>query len=168
MISILTTLIDLLLIFIIFMQRQELQATLSAYAKIRDKQLGLTQKIRWELVDRKIYKYAKREIDKMVGLREAATRKAAIAEKTADRAFNMASSANLGVIALQKALAVPRLLTKEQGQRNELAKQNIDALFSGSDALDFLKPIATEDELLAIEKIQEDKRKQMLNGRNSA
>jgi len=87
-----------------------------------------------------------------------------IAEKMADRAFNMASSANLGVIALQKALAVPRLLTKEQGQRNELAKQNIDALFSGGDALDFLKPIATEEELLAIEKIQEDKRKQMLNG----
>lgn len=105
-----------------------------------------------------------RKLVRDIGLIEGAIRKAAIAEKMADRAFNMASSANLGVIALQKALAVPRLLTKEQGQRNELAKQNIDALFSGGDALDFLKPIATEEELLAIEKIQEDKRKQMLNG----
>lgn len=92
--------------------------------------------------------------------------KTKLAEKTADRAFNMASSANLATVALAKALQAPRIMTKEQGQRNEIAKKQIDALFSGEDIMDFLKPIASEEELLAIETIQENKRKEMQNGKH--
>lgn len=92
--------------------------------------------------------------------------KAKLAEKTADRAFNMASSANLATVALAKALQAPRIMTKAQGQRNEIAKKQIDALFSGEDIMDFLKPIASEEELLAIETIQENKRKEMQNGKH--
>lgn len=141
MIFILTILIDLLLIFAVWKLSKRKRTFTQRFTRTFDMTKSLEGRM------------AKVEINSK------------IAEKMADRAFNMASSANLGVIALQKALAVPRLLTKEQGQRNELAKKNIDALFSGEDALDFLKPIATEEELLAIEKIQEQKRKEMLNGK---
>ena len=90
---------------------------------------------------------------------------AKIAEKVADRAFNMASSANLGVIAMQKALVQPRLMTKEQLQRNQLAKKQIDEIFSeGDEVLNMLRPVASEEELEVIDKILEDKQRKQMNG----
>jgi hypothetical protein len=71
---------------------------------------------------------------------------AKIAEKFAERAFNMASSANLGVIALQKSLAQPRIMTKHQTVRNELAKNEVDKLFTTEGSFDFLRPILSDEE----------------------
>ena len=86
-----------------------------------------------------------------------------IAEKTADRAFNIASSANLGVVALQKALATPRLMTKAQSQRNGLAKKEVDALFSTGGTFDWLRPILSDEELEILDKVEEQKAKEGLN-----
>jgi hypothetical protein len=82
-----------------------------------------------------------------------------IAEKMADRAFNMASTANLGVIALQKALAVPRLMTKQQLTRNELAKQSVDKLFDNGGGYDWLRPILSDEELDVLDKAEEHNQK---------
>jgi hypothetical protein len=81
--------------------------------------------------------------------------KATLAEKMADRAFNMASTANLGVVALQKSLAVPRSIVKKQAQQNVLAKENVDKLFSGVGGFDWLRPLLSEEELDIIDKAEE-------------
>ena len=79
-----------------------------------------------------------------------------IAEKMADRAFNMASSANLGVVALQKALVVPRLMTKPQAKQNELAKNDVDKIFSSDGKFDWLRPILSDEDLDILDKAEED------------
>lgn len=101
------------------------------------------------------------DYSKINGKLEQVYRKASIAEKMGERAFNMASSANLGVIALQKSLVVPRLLTKKQGTQNALAKKGVDDLFSTSDSFDYLMPILSDEQIELIEKAQEFKRKEM-------
>lgn len=78
-----------------------------------------------------------------------------VATKMADRAFNMASSATLGVVGLQKSLAVPRLLTKEQVTRNQLAKQEVDKLFTTPGSMEWLKPILSEQDLDILEKAED-------------
>lgn len=123
----------------------------------------------------KAYKEPKNIVNKMVvekvyhkinrGYLDKYLISAKIAEKTAERAFNMASSANLGVIALQKALAVPRLMTKQQGIQNEFAKLQVDKLFTKDGRFDFLKCVATDEELEIIDKIEEEQYKQM-NGKH--
>lgn len=77
-----------------------------------------------------------------------------IAEKMAERAFNMASSANLGVVALQKSLQVPRIATKQQTLQNQLAKDNVDKLFSSKGTFDWLRPILSEEELEVLDKVE--------------
>lgn len=104
---------------------------------------------------------AENAVNKKLGLTEKLIIKAAIAEKTADRAFNMASSANLGVVALQKALAVPRLMTKQQGLQNKFAKNEVDKLFNGEGTFDWLRPILSDEELEIIDKAEELKERQM-------
>lgn len=73
--------------------------------------------------------------------------KAAIAEKTGDRAFNIASSATLGVMALQKSLATPRLITKRQATQNQLAKHDIEKLYTTEGSFDYLRSVMTDEEL---------------------
>lgn len=77
-----------------------------------------------------------------------------LAEKMADRAFNMASTANLGVIALQKALAVPRIVTPRQATQNKLAKKEVESLFSQNGTFDYLRPILSDEELDLIDEAQ--------------
>lgn len=92
---------------------------------------------------------------------------AKIAEKTADRAFNLASSANLGVVALQKSLMVPRMLTKHQTDRNILAKEQVQDLFEGQDDMfNWLRPVLGEEENAILDKVLEDKQKKEYNGTN--
>ena len=79
-----------------------------------------------------------------------------IAEKMAERAFNMASSANLGVLALQKALQVPRVLNKQQGVKNQLAKNDIDKLFNNSGTFDYLRPILSDEENELLDNLEKD------------
>lgn len=86
---------------------------------------------------------------------------AKIAEKMADRAFNMASTANLGVVALQKALAQPRLLTKPQVTQNQVASEGVNRLFNTGGSFDWLKPILSDEDLEVIEEIERKKEEQM-------
>lgn len=72
---------------------------------------------------------------------------AKIAEKMADRAFNMASSANIGVVALQKALATPRLMSKPQVVQNLLAKKGVDEVLGEGSGFDWLRPILSDEDL---------------------
>lgn len=82
-----------------------------------------------------------------------------IAEKMAERAFNMASSSTLGVVALQKSLQVPKLATKQQVQRNQLAKNEIDKLFTTVGTFDYLRPILSDEENDLLDKMEAEKLK---------
>lgn len=82
-----------------------------------------------------------------------------VAEKMASRAWNTANSATLGVIALQKTLVVPRLLTKEQTIKNKLAKNDIDKLFTTQGNYDYLRPLLSDEDLELLDKIEEEKMK---------
>lgn len=95
---------------------------------------------------------------KYEGKLEQAIRKAAIAEKFAERGFTMASTANLGVIALQKSLSLPRVLTKHQEQRNQLANNEVDKLFTKEGKYDFMMPFLDEEQRAIIEAIEEKQR----------
>lgn len=78
----------------------------------------------------------------------------AIAREIASRSFNLANNAMLGVASLQKTLAVPRILTKEQVELNAVAKEEVDQLFRVGGTMDWMKPLMSEDELDAYEKAQ--------------
>jgi hypothetical protein len=90
---------------------------------------------------------------------------AKVTEKLSSRAFNLANSATLGVVALQKALAVPRVLTKEQGELNAVAKEEVDELFKVGGTMEWMKPLMSEDELDAYEKAQALAEAEKLNGK---
>jgi hypothetical protein len=96
---------------------------------------------------------------KLQGVISDAVIKSALAEKMADRAFNMASTANLGVVALQKSLALPKIMTKQQAQQNQLAKEGVDKLFSGVGGFDWLRPLLSEEELDILDKAEQHKEK---------
>jgi hypothetical protein len=95
-----------------------------------------------------------------LGEHESAIRKAAVAEKFAERAFTVANAASLGVIALQKSLAIPRIMTKEQAQKNQLAKSNIDKLFTTGGQFDFLRPVLSDEDNALLDDIEEHNAKQ--------
>lgn len=84
---------------------------------------------------------------------------AKIAEKFAERAFNMASAANLGVVALQKSLATPKIMTAQQSIKNQLAKKEVDKLFSTDGGFDFLRPILSDEENDILDSIEQQKLK---------
>lgn len=89
---------------------------------------------------------------------------AKLAEKMADRAFNMASSANVGIVTLQKALAVPRLMTKKQGTQNEVAKNGIDKLFTKEGNMEWLRPILSDEENDLLDEAEALRNKEIMNG----
>jgi len=88
---------------------------------------------------------------------------AKIAEKMAERSFTMASTASLGVIALQKALATPRYLSKDALKRNELAKREVDKIFSNDGKLEYLRDFATDEEREVLDQIIEKKMNDEIN-----
>lgn len=109
----------------------------------------VNNEIFWFQIDRleKLFdKKFNNKLKKYLGIKESYYRKVAIAEKMADRAFNMASTANLGVVALQKALVVPRIMTKQQVAQNHLAKNGVDKLFTQNGSFDWLRPILSDEE----------------------
>ena len=83
--------------------------------------------------------------------------RAVIAEKTAEKAFSLASASSLGVMALQKSLAVPRPLTKTQLVQNELAKKQVDGLFSQEGSFDWIRPLLSEEENAILDDIEKKK-----------
>jgi len=99
---------------------------------------------------------------KLEGQLKQAQIRAAISEKFAERAFTMASTANLGVIALQKSLAVPKFITKAQSQRNQLAKNEIDKLFTTEGEFDYLRSILPQEEIEILDAMEREKIKKQL------
>ena len=90
---------------------------------------------------------------------------AKVAEKTADRAFTMASSANVATGIVQRALSSRGpVLTKTQEFKDHIARKKLEDLF-GKDEMEFLKPLLSEEELELLEEAQEKMRKAELNGR---
>jgi len=136
MIFILSSLINLCLIFAMWRLKKELFINNTVWRLKVERYL---QKILWKPFKIPELKSLNGKIDKMY-------LSSKIAEKFAERAFNMASSANLGVIALQKSLAQPRIMTKHQTVRNELAKNEVDKLFTTEGNFDFLRPILSDEE----------------------
>lgn len=90
-----------------------------------------------------------------------------VATKVADRAFNLASAANLGVVALQKTLATPRLMTKQQSRLNQLAKKSVDELFITEGAYDWMRPALSDEDLEILDEIEKNKMKSQNKNINS-
>jgi hypothetical protein len=112
----------------------------------------------------------KRPIGALQGLISKLTIQSKIATKTADRAFNLASSANIGNAIIAKTLqSRPRTPTRENLLENDLVKKKIEDQFNnGGDFFDYLRPTLSNDEIEALETIQERAaRKGPLNGRFS-
>lgn len=98
--------------------------------------------------------------NRAIGKAEQALIKAKIAELFAERAFNMASTANLGVIALQKTLHVPKIVDRQQTLKNKYAKAEVDKLFTTNGGFEFLKPILDDEELEMLEEIEKNSSEQ--------
>lgn len=113
----------------------------------------------------KMREFVKNETAKVVGKHSKYYISAKIAEKTADRAFSMSSSNTIAIIALQKALAVPRFLTKKQTDQNILAKKQVDDIY-GQDMFEMLRPVLGEEENAILDKVLEHKQKKEYNGTN--
>lgn len=101
---------------------------------------------------------------KHCGLIEKALRRAAIADKVAERAFNLASTANLGVVALQRTLSQPRFVNKQSLTRNALAKKEVDALF-GSEGFDWLYPVLDDESRDLLDKAKDHHEKFGMNNK---
>lgn len=122
----------------------------------------ITNKIFWQTFrhfEEECKKNIKKAITKADGERNGAVIRAAVAEKFAERAFNMASAANLGVVALQKSLATPRIMTPTQVTKNQLAKKEVDNLFTSNGGFDYLRPILSDEENDILDAIEEQKLK---------
>lgn len=89
---------------------------------------------------------------------------AKVAEKTAERAFNMASSATLSCIAIQKSLQTPKIMTKKQLEKNLLAKTQVDKILGDDDMFTWLRPVLGEEENEVLDQVLEEKRKAEYNG----
>lgn len=167
MITYLNILIDLLLIFAVWGTWR-----ISSKAKELATKAWVKNPNYWEVenlisVEMKHYKRMFwKQINKLYGIRNKNDITAKVAEKFAERAFTMASTANLGVIALQKTLQTPRFMTKEQSQRNQLAKNEVEELYNGEDSNgshDYLASIPeflTKDEQQIFDIIEEQRMKE--------
>jgi len=150
----LTILIDLILIWAIIRTRRDLFISASAHRIKVENYLSEILTRPFKLPE---LKKLNGKIDKMYICTK-------VAEKFAERAFNIASAASLGVVALQKSLSVPKIMTKPVAQRNILAKDEVDRLFTTEGNFDFLRPILSDEELDVLDEIEKDKYKNMKNG----
>ncbi len=111
------------------------------------------------VTDREIAYHAKKNRqylrNEFKGKETEAYKKAAIAEKFAERAFSLASNATLGVIALNATIPKPRPLTKEQITRNKLAAKKIEEAMFGDEPDDWLHEDLDEAERDILEKVKE-------------
>lgn len=139
MIYMMDFLIDLCLIFAVWQTHRHLAVKTEAFKDLLERRMS-------DLVRRSSQHHRDMRDDVLVETR--------ITEKLASRAFNLANSATLGVVALQKALAIPRPLTVEQGALNKVAKDEVDELFKVGGTMEWMKPLMTEEELDIYERAQ--------------
>lgn len=89
---------------------------------------------------------------------------AKLATKMAERAFTLASSANIASAILQKNLnGRIRTVSPQQATKDELAKKQLKELF-GKDEMEFLKPILTDEEIELYEEAKRQTEKAKANG----
>lgn len=104
-------------------------------------------------------KYETRIEKRITGVINKTTLKAKTAEVLADRSFNMASSANLAIMALQRTLTVrPTFVPKKKQLENEVAQKEVMTAIGGTpdySGFDWLRPILGPDELDIIDKAME-------------
>ena len=91
------------------------------------------------------------------GLTEQAVRKAAIAEKFAERAFSLASTANLTCMYLQKSLATrPPFVSHQKQLQNEVIQAEVQKAVGGTTqdmaGFDWLYPVLSEEERDIVDK----------------
>ena len=100
--------------------------------------------------------------------REQAHIKVAIASKFAERAFSMASTANVACMALQRSLQVRKVYTpKPQLIANEIAQKEVSKAVGGSvdySNIDWLYPTLSEDERDIVDNAIRLAEKNKLNG----
>jgi hypothetical protein len=104
------------------------------------------------------FRWREKTKNDLMHLAHKTNRAAQLSEKMADRAFNIANSAQLGVATISKALASrPRLRTKENLAQNEYIKKKVDEMFPETEdgQLEWLKAVLSDDELEALERAQE-------------
>jgi len=105
------------------------------------------------------------ELKKSIGQAHKALITAKIAEKTAERAFSLASSANVGVGVLSRALATrPKWISRDQTIRDEVAKKQLGELF-GEDQSEWIKPLLDDDEIALFDEAKRQAEKARKNGK---
>lgn len=159
----LNILIDLCLIFACY----RLCRIPKGYVRVGDLHTNITKTHSFVRMELQMFaSQQKKHIEKKVkGEVDRALIEAKVAEKLAEKAFNMAGATNLGVLALQRTLQVPRLFTKDQAKNNLIAKKKIDDLFGSQDGLlDLLRPVMTDEEIEIADKALLEKEKADLNG----
>lgn len=105
------------------------------------------------------------ELKKAIGHANKAVIAAKIAEKMAERAFSLASSANVGVGLLSKSLVTrPKWISKSQAVKDEVVQKQVENLF-GEDTSEWIKPLLDDDELSILEEAKRQTEKARKNGR---
>ncbi len=106
-----------------------------------------------------------KNLARLKGVADKALFKARISEKLAERAFTLASSANVGVSIVSSALGTrPKPLTKEQLLQNEVATEKLKDLF-GQDEAEYLKPLLDDEEVELLESAQKQYEKAKAKGK---
>lgn len=157
----LNILIDLCLIYVCYKLSRGKKLSRWNQDLVSTERLYMSEAKTREYINKKLILAA----DMLEGNRKSAIIRSHVAEKLAEKAFNMASAANLGVLALQRTLQVPRLFTKDRAKNNLIAKKRIDDLFGSQDGLlDLLRPVMTDEEIEIADKALLEKEKADLNG----
>jgi phosphate uptake regulator len=135
------------------LHKKSLKQLKDSYFSVID---SFTRKI--QKIDEGNFKWREATKNDLMHLAHKTNRAARLSEKMADRAFNIANSAQLGVATISKALSSrPRLRTKENLAQNEHIKKKIDEMFPETEdgQLEWLKAVLSDEELNALEKAQE-------------
>ncbi len=106
----------------------------------------------------------RRALKELNGKMDKVMLSAKLADKMAERAFTLASSANVASAILQRNLSGrSRIISSQQGTKDELAKKQLRELF-GKDEMEFLKPILTDEEIELYEEAKRQTEKARSNG----
>lgn len=102
-----------------------------------------------------------KRIANLAGQVNKAIIKCGVASKTADRAFSLGSSSNVAIGILQRTLlSTPKIVTKQQILKDEVAKDKLADLF-GKDEYEFLRPLLSDEENDALNDMQESYRRKI-------
>lgn len=102
---------------------------------------------------------SRRDLQKVFGKLEKALQQSSISEKFAQRAFGMASQANVTMASIANLLQRrPAPLSNKDLAKNEEIKRKLQDVF-GESEFEFIKPLLSDDELELLDDILEKRRK---------